>query len=187
VANLGGQNNQQPLNQDSFASNQQAIPQGPGIAPNNQPIGTDAASLNRQAAPQDGPVGLNRQGVDNGKIESHFEQLPSGDVERKKVDFPTGSPSNGTGNTPARTASQSSSGPATRPVVARAPLTAAEQQLQAKLKREQMNDAFHGRLAGIKHNVDALNGRLTDFEEKVHKEDGKLDKGNPEDFDIDLD
>jgi archaellum component FlaC len=71
--------------------------------------------------------------------------------------------------------------------VARAPLTAAEQQQQAKLKREQMNDAFHGRLAGIKQNVDALNDRLTSFEDKVHKEDAHLIKGNPEAFDIDLD
>jgi hypothetical protein len=67
------------------------------------------------------------------------------------------------------------------------PVTAAEQQRLAKLKREQMHDAFHGRLAGIKHNVDALNSRLTDFEDKVSKEDSKLDKGDPDDFDIDLD
>jgi hypothetical protein len=65
-------------------------------------------------------------------------------------------------------------------------MTAAEQQ-EAKLKREQMNDAFHGRLAGIKHNVDALNHRLSDLEDKVHKEDANLVKGNPEDFDIELD
>lgn len=50
-----------------------------------------------------------------------------------------------------------------------------------------MMDEFHGRVAGIKHNVDALNNRLTDFEEKVHKEDAKLLKGNPEDLDIELD
>ena len=64
-------------------------------------------------------------------------------------------------------------------------MTEAEK-LQAKLKREQINEAFHGRLAGIKHNVDALNSRLSDFEEKVHKEDAKLDKGNPDDFEVDL-
>ena len=63
----------------------------------------------------------------------------------------------------------------------------AAQQQEAKLKREKMMDEFHGRVAGIKHNVDALNNRLTDFEEKVHKEDIKLEKGNPDDFDISLD
>jgi len=184
LANLGGQNNTQALQQDSIADNLQAIPQGPGIAPNNQPIGTDAASLNRQAAPQDAPAGPNRQGVDNGKIESHFEQLPSGDVERQKVNFPTGTPSGTGSDGPATSTGNKTSTPVAKP---RAPLTTAEQQLQAKLKREQMNEAFHGRLAGIKHNVDALNDRLTDFEDKVHKEDSKLEKGNPEDFDINLD
>jgi len=69
---------------------------------------------------------------------------------------------------------------------AHAPLTAAEQQ-EAKLKREKMMDEFHGRVAGIKHNVDALNHRLSDFEEKVHREDAKLIKGNPKNFDINLD
>jgi hypothetical protein len=125
--------------------------------------------------------------VDNGKIESHFEQLPSGDIERKKVDFPTGMQSGSTSGAPASSATSSATKPSTPAMAPRAPLTAVEQQRLAKLKREQMNDAFHGRLAGIKHNVEALNGRLTDFEEKVHKEDGKLEKGNPEDFDIDLD
>jgi len=55
------------------------------------------------------------------------------------------------------------------------------------LKRKQMSDAFHGRLAGIKHNVEALNSRLTDFEEKVHRDDAKLEKGNPDDFQVNLD
>jgi hypothetical protein len=173
LANLDGQNNHQPIKSDGVTSNLQAIPQSPGIAPNNQPIGTDAAALNRQ-------------GVDNGKIDSHFERLPSGDGERQKVDFPTESHSGSTASQPASSASSNASKPSA-PAASRAPLTTAEQQRQAKLKREQMNDAFHGRLAGIKHNVDVLNDRLTDFEEKVHKEDGKLDKGNPDDFDIKLD
>jgi uncharacterized protein YnzC (UPF0291/DUF896 family) len=64
-------------------------------------------------------------------------------------------------------------------------MTVAEQQ-EAKLKREKMMDEFHGRVAGIKHNVDVLNERLSDFEEKVHKEDAKLIKGDPDDFEIDL-
>jgi hypothetical protein len=144
------------------------------MAPNNQSIGADAATLNRQAAPQDAPHSINRQGVDNGKIESHFETLPSGEVVRKKVDF-------------ARQASPSSSAKsAASAAPRRTPMTAAEQQ-EVKLKREQMQDAFHGRLAGIKSNVNALNHRLTDFEELVHKEDAKLIKGNPDDFEVDLD
>ena len=75
--------------------------------------------------------------------------------------------------------------PAAKPA-ARQPLSPAELE-QAKHKREQLNDAFQGRLAGIKQNVDALNHRLSDFEEKVHKEDANLDKGDPNDFKVDLD
>ena len=56
----------------------------------------------------------------------------------------------------------------------------------AKRKREKFSDEFHGRLAGIKHNVDELNDRLTDFEEKTQKDDAKLIKGNPDDFKVDL-
>ena len=122
----------------------------------------------------------------NDKIASHFETLPSGAVERKKIDFPTSTPS----GSPAQvTANPTAPIGKAKPAAAAPskPLAVAEQQLQAKLKREQMNDAFHGRLAGIKHNVDALNHRLTDFEDKVHKEDVKLDKGNPDDFHVNLD
>jgi archaellum component FlaC len=94
--------------------------------------------------------------------------------------------SGGTASAPTSPASSNASKPSA-PAVARTSLTAAEQQQQAKLKREQMSDAFHGRLAGIKHNVDALNNRLTSFEDKVNKEDAHLNKGDPEEFDIDLD
>ena len=48
-------------------------------------------------------------------------------------------------------------------------------------------EEFHGRVAGIKHNVEELNHRLTDFEEQVHKEDAKLEKGDPNKFQVDLD
>lgn len=187
VPKLAFQGNKQPLPQDHSAANNQALANTPGIGSNNQPIATDAAALNRQAAPEDTPPSPNRQGVDNGKIESHFEQLPSETIERKKVDFPTSSAS-GSVTQPAAVAVQTS---AAKPVAkaaaaTRAPVTEAEKQ-QAKLKREQANDAFHGRLAGIKNNVNALNHRLTDFEDQVHKEDAKLDKGDPDDFEIDLD
>jgi hypothetical protein len=176
LAKLGGQNNQQTIEENSFGANRQALAATPGLTPNHQAIGTDAPTLNRQAAPQDAPPSTNRQGVDNGKIESHFETLPSGEVVRKKVDFAAEAANVKTGSKPASRTN-------VRP---RPPLTATEQQA-AKLKREKMMDEFHGRVAGIKHNVDALNDRLTDFEEKVQKEDVNLIKGNPEDFDIDLD
>ncbi len=187
IAKLAIQDNKQPLPQDNLAANTQALETPAGIGPNNQAIAAETAILNRQAAPEDTPPGINRQGVDSGKIESHFEQLPSETVERKKVDFPTASSTNGAAPSAASAAKASTTKPQVKPVLVKhAPVTEAEKQ-QAKLKREQINDAFHGRLAGIKHNVEALNSRLTDFEEKVHKEDATLDKGNPDDFEVNLD
>jgi hypothetical protein len=62
----------------------------------------------------------------------------------------------------------------------------AQAQQEAKLKRDKMMDEFHGRVAGIKHNVDQLNHRLSDFEEQVQKEDAKLIKGDPNKFKVDL-
>jgi hypothetical protein len=187
IAKLAIQDNKQPLPQENLAANHQTLETPAGIGPNNQAIAAEAAILNRQAAPEDAPPGINRQGVDNGKIESHFEQLPSETVERKKVDFPTGGGTSGAAPSTASATQASTVKPKVAPASARrAPVTEAEKQ-QAKLKREQINDAFHGRLAGIKHNVEALNSRLTDFEEKVHKEDATLDKGNPDDFEVNLD
>ncbi len=184
---LAIQDNKQPVPQDNVAANNQAIANAPGIGPNNQPIATDAATLNRQAAPEDAPPGLNRQGVDNGKIESHFEQLPSETVERKKVDFPTSTGSGGAAQPPASATPASAAKPLNKAVAGTRASVSEAEKVQANLKREQMKDAFHGRLAGIKHNVEALNSRLTDFEDKVQKEDAKLDKGDPDDFDVDLD
>ncbi len=187
VAKLAIQDNKQPLPHENLTANNQAFETPPGIAPNNQPVATEETILNRQAAPEDAVPGINRQGVDNGKIESHFEQLPSENIERKKVDFSAGTASNGATHTAVTDAKSSvAKSPANTIAVAQASASEAEKQ-QAKLKREQINDAFHGRLAGIKNNVDALNHRLTDLEEKVHKEDAKLEKGNPDDFHVELD
>jgi predicted nucleic acid-binding Zn-ribbon protein len=110
--------------------------------------------------------------VNNDKITSHFEPLPSGDVERKKVDL-SASQDKGSSSALRSTANG-----------ARAPLNATERQ-QATLNKNNAMDAFHGRLAGIKQNVDALNSRLTDLEEKVHTDEAKLEKGNPKDFKVD--
>jgi hypothetical protein len=134
--------------------------------------------------PEDAP-GPNRQGLDHKNIESHFETLPSGSVERKKVDF-----GNGTTNALGYKTSPTGVNPGGRvlrkgPSTPRAPMTAAELK-EAKLRREKMMDEFHGRVAGIKHNVDVLNDRLTDFEEQVHKDDAKLAKGDPNAFKVDL-
>ncbi len=172
IAKLGIQDNKQSLNQGGLTQNNQPLAPASGLNPNNQFVDTDAPSLNRQAAPQDTSPALNRQGVNKDKIESHFEQLPSEDVDRKKVDF--SAPQDKGGSSALR--SKTNGG--------RAPVNATERQ-QATLNRNHAMDVFHGRLAGIKQNVDALNSRLTDLEEKVHTDDAKFEKGNPKDFKVD--
>ena len=178
--------NKQPVGQGSLGPNQQTLTPAPSHQPNNQAVGADAPSLNRQAAPEDAPLGPNRQGLDNKNIASHFATLPAGALERQTVDFSssTDTASKPIAKTAANTkpAAKSTMRPGKAP---RPSMTVAEQQ-EAKVKREKMMDEFHGRVAGIKHNVDVLNERLSDFEEKVHKEDAKLIKGDPDDFEIDL-
>jgi hypothetical protein len=174
IGKLGVPDNQQPLAGDALGSNRQPLNQAPSMAANNQAVGVDDPKLNRQAAPAGLPLAANRQAVDKSNIRSHFEALPSGSVERKKVALP------------ANESQRSSAKPAAKFAPApRAPLTAQELE-EAKRQRDKLNDAFQGRLAGIKHNVEALNGRLTDFEEKVQQEDAKLIKGDPNDFKVDL-
>ncbi len=171
---LGVPDNQQAIAGDALGSNRQPLNQAPSMAANNQAVGVDDPKLNRQAAQDGAPAAANRQSVDNGSIQSHFEALPSGSVERKKADLPP------------HESQRSSAKPVAKLAPApRAPLTAQELEA-AKRQRDKLNDAFHGRLAGIKHNVEALNGRLTDFEEHVQQEDAKLIKGNPNDFKVDL-
>lgn len=174
ITNLDGQNNQQTVEQNGLGPNRQPVGQPPAIAPNKQAVGADDPSLNRQ-------------GVDNGNLQSHFEALPSGTIERKKVDFPSGNNQPGHVNPAANTvtADATHKSAAKLAPAPRAPMTAQELE-DAKRKREKFSDEFHGRLAGIKHNVDELNDRLTDFEEKTQKDDAKLIKGNPDDFKVDL-
>lgn len=169
LSQLGAQNNPQAIAQESFVPNRQAIPAAPGMAPNAQSLGTQAPTLNRQ-------------GIDNEHIQSHFETLPSETIERKTVDF-SGPAGLGTAFSHAKTAVRQ---PASKKVLTpRPPMSAAELQ-EAKLKREKLMEEFHGRVAGIKHNVDTLNERLTDFEEQAHKDEAILEKGNPDHFDVRL-
>lgn len=175
----------QTLDEVNADINRQPLAAGSSIPPNHQAIVADASILNRQAAPEDGPPGLNRQAVDNGKIEDHYEPLPSEKIDRASVDFSSAvDGKNASAGTPTLPQTKVVRAPA-RNTAARAALSPEE--LQAiKLKREKMMDEFHGRVAGIKHNVEALNERLTDFEEQVHKEDAQLLKGNPDHFKVDL-
>ena len=56
--------------------------------------------------------------------------------------------------------------------------------MRAKAPSKAM-DAFHGRLAGIKHNVDQLNSRLSTLEVEVEKTERELIKGDPKKFTLD--
>ena len=145
-----------------------------GVQDNKQSLDQGKLASNQQnLAPAPG-ITPNRQGVDNGKIQPHFEQVQTGSLARKKVDLST--PQDNRNHPPSLI----------KATGARAALNATEQQ-QAQLDKLHAKDAFHGRLVGIKQNVDDLNNRLTDLEEQVHADDAKLEKGNPEDFDVNLD
>ena len=170
--------NCQALDQDSHANHSVQVA---AEVMGTQTVGLEAASLNHQAAPEDAAPGPNRQGLDQDKMASHFETLPAVDLARQSVNFPSHAPAEDLPTAPHAPGSQTAS-PALAPKPTSTPLTAAEQLQVAKLKREKTNDAFHGRLAGIKHDVDELNHRLSDFEEQVEKEDAKLDKANPGTF-----
>ncbi len=164
TAKLGIQDNKQSLDQGKLASNHQTLAPAPGITPNIQGVGDHAPSPNRQ-------------GVENGKIQSHFEQVQTAPLERNKVDFSSPADNRNSPSKQNKVASAQTS-------------SIAIGQQQAKpnaINAMNAKDAFHGRLAGIKQNVDNLNNRLTDFEHKFHMEDAKLDKGNPQDFHVDLD
>jgi len=178
-------NNRQSIDQPPQVKNVQTIPTEV-TASNEQQISKAAVQNNQQTIEKSDPS-LNRQSVDNGNIQSHFETLPSSNIALKKLDFPTSD--NPPGNSsPAVKAVAADVSRKLIPKVAhatRAPMTAEELE-DAKRQRDQLNNAFHGRLAGIKHTVEELNGRLTDFEEKVQKEDAKLFKGKPNDFKVDL-
>ena len=131
---------------------------------NRQAIGGDEPTLNRQSAPEDGS-GNNRQAIGTQALSDHREALPSGSTVRAKVDFPTGHDDSASASNAHPT---SEHGQATgRPSVAAAgqakPLTPAEHE---KLKHEDASALFHRRLVGIKHDVDDLNHRLSDFEQK---------------------
>ena len=175
--------NRQALGQDSHAD--RSVQTASDVL-GDQSVGLEAASLNRQAAPDNAAPGPNRQSVGHDQITAHFEPLPADDVARRSANLPSAAPMDGVSTAAHESASHTPS-PASALAQTHGGLTSADQLQVAKLKREKTNDAFHGRLAGIKHDVDQLNHRLSDFEEQVEKEDAKLDKGNPDNFQVKLD
>jgi hypothetical protein len=144
--------------------NDQAIDQA-GVNANQQPVEGAAASLNLQAAPED-VTGDNRQPTEKDNLSDHYEVLPSEKIERATVDFGSSviQTTSSTSPTPAKAQAVKAVRRDTAPPSAKqAALTKAQ---IAKAQHDKFVEAFHGRLAGIKHDVDAVNQKLDDFEKK---------------------
>lgn len=163
---LAASDNHQAVEEGGIAAtNRQPLAAPPGLETNRQGVDTPASELNRQSAPEDLSTTDNRQALDNEHLEDHFEPLPSTTVALKNVDFPTSSPTPGSAKpAPAAVASRNAKA---KPAVA---ATAAQRQAALaaaqQAQHEKFLEAFHGRLAGIKHDVDQINDRLDVFEHK---------------------
>ena len=128
---------------------------------NPQPIENIDASLNLHRTPKEEGVAVNRQPTDKENYKDHLEVLPSKMIERAEVDFG-----------PAALKSSSRSEVTFSKIVVKQQVvpavmkTALTAQQAAKLKHDKNREAFHGRLAGIKRGVDALNSRLDVMEKR---------------------
>jgi hypothetical protein len=127
---------------------------------------------NLQAVPSVTPIGDNLQAVDHPVIADHFEVLPTDvrplEESKKTANKPVTSkvastaPSVVAPNNKAVPTKQSTN--PQRNSLASA-ISPAEAKKIAMAHQAQM-EAFHGRLAGIKHNVDELKHKLDDLENK---------------------
>lgn len=168
--------NRQAVPTNNVDINRQALSDA-ASAPNRQPGLPQAFSTNEQPIPtlhveaysphvDDGAaLPANRQAIDAEKIAAHLEKIPSAETARAQAAFPSAEAS--LSSAPSHEASGKANASATHGSLTDAPshttLTAEEK----KLKHEETAAAFQRRLLGIKHNVDNLNDRLTDFEQKL--------------------
>jgi len=138
------------------------------IVNNRQPITVQDPSLNIQNLPENNPLGVNRQAIDSGNFKDHLEILPSDKVVRNKVDFGSANK-----NITSSTQQTSSETLAMEPPSVSKSIHASPQvpqltaQQAAKLKRDKSAEDFQGRVAAIRRNVKALNGKLDSFEPHV--------------------
>jgi len=128
---------------------------------NRQPLENLGPSLNMHRAPKEGVIDANRQPTDKENLDDHFEILPSAAIERAEVDLGLSVADSNSESKEAfskiKVKQQVSAAAKERPLTA---------QQAAKLKHDKYVEAFHGRLAGIKRGVDALNGRLDVMEKR---------------------
>lgn len=156
--------NRQTVPQDDARVNRQVLNNTAPTA-NRQPGLASATNANEQRITtlhvQDHQHGVdnadgtadNHQAIDAEKIADHLEKLPGSELARAAIKAPSEA------NKPKIPDPGSTSADAHAPGA----LSAEEK----KLKHEEAAAAFKRRLLGIKHNVDNLNDRLTDFERKL--------------------
>ncbi len=99
-------------------------------------------------------------------LQDHIEALPDTHVPRDTVEFSNkvihaAVDAQGPNVALGKVAKKASS------AVARAPVTSATAAQLAKAKHDKFMETFHGRLAGIKHEVDEVNQKLDKFEQKI--------------------
>jgi len=127
---------------------------------------------NVQAVPTKPSISNNLQPIEQKPIADHFETLPSDARPLGETAAPKSSPiANRAAPTPqqsvATKAAVAQAKPLANPqkVVPSSAISSAEAEKIALAHKAQM-EAFHDRLAGIKHNVDALNHKLDDLDSK---------------------
>jgi len=159
--------NNESISNLSLKDNKQDLSNTP-LANNRQPVIEQDNSLNIQGLPEDDQVGINRQTIDSSNLNDHLEILPSDKVIRDKVDF--GSTTKNISKSTQQTSSSKSvkenlTVSTTTDSSPKQPQLSAQQ--AAKLKRDKLNEDFQGRVAAIRRNVKALNGKLDSFEPHV--------------------
>jgi hypothetical protein len=159
--------NHQPMQDQGLSDNHQTLGQ-PNTKPNRQGLDAQNHSDNHQAAPQAPGPGANRQAMDAASTQDHREIASSQPIERAKVDFSKARSADAQANasdstnpkqtTQAKTTKKKPRPGVTLPGLISDPSVATPEVLDAAAE-------FHRRVLDIKHNVDNLNHRLTDFEQ----------------------
>ena len=158
--------NLQPVQEQGLSDNRQALEQ-PNAQTHREALGSQAERANRQAAPQAPEPGANHQPVGVESTQDHREVISTAPIERAKVDFSKAASSrvqtsHAPGIVQGTQAAKAKKKPrpgVTLPGLISDPSTASPEVLDAAAE-------FHRRVLDIKHNVDDLNHRLTDFEQK---------------------
>jgi hypothetical protein len=176
IDTAGSESNRQAVPTDDVGINRQALSNA-ASAPNRQPGLTQALSTNEQPIPrlqvetyptavaQGAALSDNRQAIDAEKIADHLEKIPSAETALALVPFASdeASPFSKASHEAPNKANAYPTQGSSADTPPHANLTPEEK----KLKHEEAAAEFQRRLLGIKHDVDNLNDRLTDFEQKL--------------------